>query len=68
MNEFHQKIVEKEAREIAGGMRRAGLIVSREQMSEILLDLTQIAKEEMDSGRSPTGWLITRSDEIDFDG
>jgi len=57
MNEFHTKMIEKEAKILANGMRREGLILTQANYMEILNDLMEIAASEIQEGRTPLGWL-----------
>ena len=61
MNLFHTKMVEREAKRLADGMRANGLLVTKDDYKEILADLIGIAQNEVRAGRSPLEWFACDS-------
>ena len=59
MNEFRTKMIEREAKIIAKGMRQAGLLIDKSNYIEILNDLTEISEGEIQAGRPLLGWLFS---------
>jgi len=57
MNLFHTKMVEREAKRLADGMRANGLLVTKDDYKEILADLLEISQKEVDEGRPLLTWL-----------
>ena len=57
MNLFHTKMVEREAKRLADGMRANGLLVTKDDYKEILADLLEISQDEVQAGRSPLEWF-----------
>lgn len=57
MNLFHTKMIEREAKRLADGMRANGLLVTKDDYKEILADLIGISQNEVQAGRSPLEWF-----------
>jgi hypothetical protein len=58
MNEFHTKMIEREAKAMVEGMRRHGIMLTKDDYLEVLNDLIEISEVEIRDGRSPIGWLF----------
>jgi hypothetical protein len=67
MNEFHTKMIEREAKAMVEGMRRYGIMLTKEDYLDVLNDLTEIARDEIKAGRTLLGWLCLKMD-YDFSG
>jgi flagellar motor component MotA len=59
MNEFHTKMIEREARKMVEGMRRHGIMLTKEDYLDVLKDLIEISEQETRKGRLPLDWLIS---------
>lgn len=58
MNEFHTKMIEREAKIIVSNMREGGIVITKKHYLAILGDLMEISQNELKEGRPPLAWLL----------
>ena len=59
MNEFHTKMIEREARAMVEGMRRHGIMLTKADYLDVLNDLIEISEQEISKGSPLLEWLYS---------